>query len=159
MEAQPTFACDAMLGSLARWLRFAGFDTFYDPKLEDAQLAALARAQGRWLLTCDRRLAAKAGPRVLLLSGATVAQQVAELQSRLALSVDETRFFTRCSACNGEVVPVGRDEVLHLVPPYVAAHAQRFSRCCSCGKVYWPGTHEPRIRRTLRSLFALPATP
>lgn len=148
-----------MLGSLARWLRFAGFDTFYDPKLEDAQLAALARAQERWLLTCDRRLAAKAGPRVLLLSATTVAQQVAELRARLALAVDEACFFTRCSACNGEVVPASREEVLHLVPPYVAAHAPRFSRCRCCGKVYWPGTHEPRIRRTLHRLFGLPPPP
>ncbi len=148
-----------MLGSLARWLRFAGFDTFFDPKRDDAPLAALARSEGRWLLTRDRRLAAKAGPRVLLLSGATVAQQVAELCSRLALTVEEARFFTRCSACNGEVVAVGREEVLPLVPPYVAAHAPHFSRCRSCGKVYWPGTHEPRIRRTLHQLFGLAPPP
>lgn len=148
-----------MLGSLARWLRFAGFDTFYDPKVDDVQLAALARSEGRWLLTCDRRLAARAGPRVLLLSGATLAEQVAELRSRLALAVDEARFFTRCSACNGEVAPVSREAVLHLVPPYVAAHAPRFSRCASCGRVYWPGTHEPRIRRTLQALFGLPPPP
>lgn len=148
-----------MLGSLARWLRFAGFDTYYNPKLDDEQLAALARSQGRWLVTCDRRLAARAGPRVLLLSGATVPQQVAELRSRLGFAVDEARFFTRCSACNGEVVPVSRQNVLHLVPPFVAAHAPRFSRCTSCGKVYWPGTHEPRIRSTLRALFGVPGAP
>jgi len=29
--AEVIFACDAMLGSLARWLRLAGFDTHFDP--------------------------------------------------------------------------------------------------------------------------------
>lgn len=159
MEPGPTFACDAMLGRLARWLRFAGFDTVYDPQMDDAELAASARSQGRWLLTCDRRLAARTGPRVLLLSGTTVAEQVRELRSRLPLRVDEAGFFTRCSTCNGKVEPVSREDVRHLVPPYVAAHAPRFSRCTSCGKVYWPGTHEPRIRRTLLALFGLPTAP
>ena len=33
---QPSFLCDAMLGSLARWLRFFGYDCEYHADLDDA---------------------------------------------------------------------------------------------------------------------------
>src|SRR5215207_8725140 len=52
----PHFLADAMLGRLARWLRVMGFDTAYDPALTDPALVALARRDGRVLLTRDRRL-------------------------------------------------------------------------------------------------------
>ncbi len=154
VEAVPTFVCDTMLGTLARWLRFAGFDVVFDPSLADATLRALARAQGRWLLTQDRELAAKAGPRVVLLPGRKLSEQVGELRRRLGLRADPARFFTRCSRCNGLLAAVSREEVVRLVPPFVAVHAQGFARCLGCGRVYWPGTHVPRIAATLRQLFA-----
>jgi hypothetical protein len=146
-----------MLGTLARWLRFAGFDTVYGRDAADAALAGLARAEGRWLLTRDRGLASIAGPRVLLVQGGGVEAQVAELSARLDLRADPARFFTRCAECNGELVEVARETIEAQVPPFVAAHAERFRRCPSCGRVYWPGTHSARIARRLESLFP-PAT-
>jgi len=150
------FACDAMLGTLARWLRFAGFDVFFAPHVADAQLAQRARVEGRWLLTQDRELAARAGPRVLLLRGGSLLEQVVELRQRLGLRAEPSRFFTRCSRCNGLLDRVGVEEVVHQVPPYVAAHAQLFVRCRGCGRVYWPGSHLPRIQATLHKLFTAP---
>lgn len=151
-----SFACDAMLGGLARWLRFAGFDVAFDPLLGDAELAGQARAEGRWLLTRDRRLAAAAGPRVVLLRAGGTAALVAELRSRLPLAADPARFLTRCSRCNGELAAAPAEAVRDRVPPYVAAHAARFLVCAGCGKVYWRGTHRERIERTLRALFGDP---
>ena len=148
------FSCDAMLGSLARWLRFAGLDTLYAPHTADQVLAEEARQQGRWLLTRDRLLASSAGPRVVLLRESSVAGQVAELLRRLPLELDRSRVFSRCSACNGLLEDVAREEVLHQVPPYVAVNAGRFRRCPECGKVYWPGTHVTRIQRRLAQLFS-----
>jgi uncharacterized protein with PIN domain len=147
------FACDAMLGTLARWLRFAGFDTSYDANLPDSTLAAVARREGRWLLTRDRRLAAAAGPRVILLRQPDLARQVDELRTRLALSLDPQRVFTRCSRCNGALEPVERPDVARRIPPYVAAHALRFVHCPGCRRVYWPGTHTERIADRIRQLF------
>jgi len=147
------FACDAMLGRLARWLRFAGLDATFDVALSDLALAAQARASGRWLLTKDRRLAALAGPRALLLRGGSVAEQVEELRSRLPLQIDPERFFTRCSCCNGELVEVAAAAVRDHVPPFVADRASRFLSCPGCRRTYWRGSHPARIERTLRSLF------
>lgn len=147
------FACDAMLGRLARWLRFAGFDTTFLPDTPDPAVAGEARAEGRWLLTRDRRLAAAAGPRVVLLRTRTVGEQVAELRVRLPLAACPERFLTRCSCCNDALVEVSREAVRNRVPPFVAMRASRFFSCPGCGRVYWPGTHPQRITRTLEAWF------
>jgi uncharacterized protein len=142
-----------MLGTLARWLRFAGFDTFYEPHVEDVRIATLARSEGRWLVTMDRRLAAAAGPRSLLLRGRGLESQVDELRRRVALEAVPARFLTRCSACNGALEEAERSEVVAQVPPFVAATAPRFLRCGVCGRVYWKGTHTARIAARLAALF------
>ena len=145
------FACDATLGRLARWLRFAGCDVSFDPALSGLPLAGRAKGEGRWLLTCDGRLAALAGPRVVLLRRAGVAAQIRELRERVPLTVEPARFLTRCSRCNGALDEVARETVRDRVPPYVAVHAPRFVSCNRCGRLYWPGTHAARIARQLEA--------
>lgn len=140
-----TFLCDAMLGSLARWLRFFGFDaTYLDPGVPDRVLAALARFEGRWLLTRDRELAA-VGPRTSLVRSETLDDQLVEVLSRLALCPTADLEHSRCGECNGVLESVERDEIAELIPPYVFATAPRFRRCMACGRVYWPGSHSARI--------------
>jgi uncharacterized protein with PIN domain len=157
--AEVKLACDAMLGSLARWLRLAGLDSSYGPDFDDAELARCAAAAGRWLLTRDRILAAGSGPRVVLLRETAVLVQLREVVERLDLTLDESRFFTRCSLCNGELADVSAESVAELVPTYVASHQARFARCVVCDKVYWPGTHHTRILGQLRTaLGQRPAT-
>lgn len=153
------FGCDAMMGTLARWLRFAGFDVLFDPALDDGELAERCRREGRWLLSRDRALVSGAGPRALLMTGEGLAGQVAELRRRLPLSVDPALFFSRCSRCNGVLEEAPRAEVAALVPPFVAVHAACFARCPACGQIYWPGTHHARIARRLAELFVEPSAP
>lgn len=148
------FGCDAMLGTLARWLRFAGFDVLFDPGLGDAELAAVCRREGRWLVSADRALISGAGPRATLVRGEGLAAQLGELRRRVPLHPNPEQFFSRCSRCNGVLEPAAREEVAGLVPPFVAVHALRFVRCRSCRRVYWPGTHHTRIARRLAELFA-----
>jgi len=144
-SAGPRFLCDAMLGSLARWLRFFGYDTvFLEPGPEDRLLAEQARAEGRWLLTRDRELAA-AGPRTVLLRAEELDSQLAEVFGRLGLHPEATLEHARCGECNGELEEVSRDEVAEVTPPHVLATSPRFRRCAGCGRVYWPGSHGERI--------------
>jgi uncharacterized protein with PIN domain len=153
MEA-PRFACDTMLGGLARWLRFAGFDTLFDPEMSPDQLSARARTEDRWVLTCQRAFpVVKAGPRLMILSRRGLREHTRELVCRLGLMVDERAFFTRCSRCNGSLGEVCRADVQAQVPPFVAAKEERFVRCASCGQIYWPGTHHARIAAKLVELF------
>lgn len=155
---KPSFLCDAMLGSLAKWLRRWGYDTLYlGTAPADDELAARARRDGRWLLTRDRELAA-VGPRTMLIATATVDAQQAEVFGRLGLSPVPDLERCRCSECNGELAPATAAEVAAHVPPYVLRTAVRFRHCRGCGRVYWPGTHVVRIRRRMEAVLARVAT-
>ncbi len=157
---RPRFLADAMLGTLARWLRLLGYDcAFGGVAAEDADLAAEARAEGRWLLTRDRELAS-VGPRTVLVRSEGLEDQLVEVLSRLELHPDPTLDAARCAECNGELATAERGQVADDVPPYVLATAERFMRCTACGRVYWPGSHGDRIRRRLeRVVERLPPTP
>jgi uncharacterized protein with PIN domain len=151
---KPRFLCDAMLGSLARWLRFFGFDAvFLEPGPEDRMLAEQARTEGRWLLTRDRDLAA-AGPRTMLVRAEELDDQLLEVFERLGLHPAATLEHARCSECNGELVDVSRDDIAGVTPPHVLATSPHFRRCGGCGRVYWPGSHGERIRERMEKIVA-----
>jgi uncharacterized protein with PIN domain len=151
-DAGPRFLCDAMLGSLARWLRFFGFDSvFLEPGPEDLVLAEQARAEGRWLLTRDRELAS-AGPRTMLVRTDDLEDQLIEVFGRLGLRPEATLENARCGECNGELADVTREDVAEVTPPHVLATAPRFRRCTGCGRVYWPGSHGERILERMHAV-------
>jgi uncharacterized protein with PIN domain len=152
--SRPRFLCDAMLGSLARWLRFFGFDTvFLEPGPEDRALAEQARAEGRWLLTRDCELAS-AGPRTMLIRADELEDQLIEVFGRLDLRPDATLENARCSECNGELVDVTREDVAEVAPPHVLATAPRFRRCSGCRRVYWPGSHSDKILHRMETVIS-----
>ena len=51
------FLCDQMLGTLAKWLRIYGFDTFYaNNEMDDAKLLEISKNENRVLITRDKKL-------------------------------------------------------------------------------------------------------
>jgi len=149
---RPRFLCDAMLGSLARWLRFFGFDTLFpSPGPEDSVLAEQARKDNRWLLTRDHELAAM-GPRSMLVRSSELEGQLAEVFGRLGLQPSPTLEHSRCGECNGRLEEVSRADVADDVPPHVLATSPRFRCCAGCGRVYWPGTHGERILERMQAI-------
>jgi uncharacterized protein with PIN domain len=141
-----------MLGTLARWLRFFGYDAvFLEPGPEDRLLAERARHEGRWLLTRDRELAS-AGPRTMLVRAVELEDQLLEVFGRLGLRPNATLENARCGECNGELEEVSKEEVSDITPPYVLATAPRFRRCSGCGRIYWPGSHGDRILERMDSI-------
>ncbi len=128
-----------MLGTLAKWLRILGYDTFFDPALNDHQLVHLARAEGRVLLTRDRELARRRGVRVLLIGSERLNDQIRQVLTDLELEPD--RSFSRCPVCNEPLETLGREEARSRVPAYVARTHDTFRACAACHRVYWRGTH------------------
>lgn len=135
-----------MLGTLAKWLRLLGYDTLFDPALDDHALARLARAEGRVLLTRDRALAARRGLQSLLVTEEELEAQIAQVVRTLGPPPDA---MPRCAVCNGELTVVPKNAVQSLVPLYVFHTQSEFRRCLSCGRVYWRGTHWPHIAARL----------
>jgi len=138
---------DGMLGRLTRWLRVLGYDTVYAPDTDDAELLRRARAEGRILLTADHALAARRGARTLLIEAQDLTGQLRRV--RAALGPPPGAEFSRCVACNGELVEVEKSTLADCVPPYVLATQQEFYRCPDCGRIYWPGTHVEQMRAKL----------
>jgi uncharacterized protein with PIN domain len=148
------FACDAMLGSLARWLRAAGYDASWHDGIDDWDLIRLARDQGRILLSCDTGIF-KIG---IVRDGDVPSlqipnQQTTEEQLRLVLShFHLTPRAPRCMACGGELREVPREEMQDRVPPRSLAWAKRFWECMRCGQPFWQGTHWQHIAKVLDRL-------
>ena len=148
----PRFLCDAMLGRLATWLRVLGYDARYAGELPDAALVALARVEGRVLLTRDTRLVRRRsiGPHAFI-SSDRVWDQVREVAERFRLDM-AGRVGTRCLRCNVALESFPREAAADRVPPYVWQTQQAFRRCPSCDRVYWAGTHRAHMAATLRGL-------
>lgn len=152
------FIADAMLGKLAKWLRILGYDAEYYGGEDDDALVLMARGQGRSILTRDTRLAPKLGPEeCLFVRDNDTMAQLAQVVSELGLAVEPGRMFTRCTVCNGELVPVPKDEVRGVVPEYTLSVRSEFLKCPGCGRVYWEGTHRRRIFERLRRVGGGPA--
>jgi len=150
------FLCDEMLGKLARWLRLCGLDVAYLQRLTDDDLLRAALQQERVLLTRDEELAARAGPRALLVRAKEPEEQLTEVVRALGLRLDEAALLSRCSLCNTRIVAMTPETVQQEVPPSVWAAQQAYWRCPTCHKVYWRGTHVERIEARLRALAANP---
>jgi uncharacterized protein len=137
------FVVDAMLGRLAKWLRILGYDTYYDPAWDDAQLVRLARAEERVLLTRDTGLARRPGVCVLLLGSEKLEAQLAQLHEDVGLTVGVP--FTRCPVCNAPLEAISRDQAWGQVPPYIFVTQPEFRLCPSCNRFYWRGSHWERM--------------
>lgn len=139
-----------MLGTLAKWLRILGYDTLYDPALDDHQLVRLARADDRVLLTRDTELARRKGLRLLLVTSQELEDQIRQVVAELDLEPDGAS--SRCSVCNEPLRPMDRSLARERVPAYVADTQQSFKICPICQRVYWPGSHWQRMDAWLSRL-------
>ena len=137
------FLLDVGLGSLARRLRLLGLDAAWSRDADDADLVARATAENRLLLTQDRRLLMRTAlPRGALVRGAGAEAQLADVLDRFR---PELAPLTRCTACGGPLTTVPKAEVAHLLEPGTRRSYEEFSRCATCGRVYWRGAHARRI--------------
>jgi uncharacterized protein with PIN domain len=153
---QQSFIADVMLGRLAKWLRIIGYDTLYFRSIEDSQLIRVAVGEGRILLTRDAELFNRGGFVGLLIQGQNLEAQLAQVISEAKLK-PQVSASIRCPLCNEPLQTVTKEQVESLVPAYVYATQQDFTRCPRCGKIFWKGTHWRRIERRLAKMgLAIP---
>ncbi|MCV2491187.1 Mut7-C ubiquitin/RNAse domain-containing protein [Geodermatophilus sp. YIM 151500] len=142
------FLLDVGLGALTRRLRLLGQDAAWSADADDPDLVATAVAERRVLLTQDRRLLMRRAfgrdgtARGALVRGSGTEAQLADVLDRFAPSLAP---LTRCTACGGPLVDVAKEEVADRLEPGTRRTYERFSRCRSCGRVYWRGAHARRI--------------
>ena len=148
------FVLDVHLGRLAELLRLVGFDTLYANDLDDDDLATLAVAGPRWLLTRDRGLLMR---RVIshgyLVRASTPRHQLAEVARRFRLATGLAPL-TRCARCNGLLTAVDKAAVADRLEQGTRREHDRFARCTGCGQVYWPGSHAGSLERIVDEVRA-----
>jgi uncharacterized protein with PIN domain len=149
-----TFVADCMLGRLAKWLKILGFDVLYFSKAEDRELVAIARREGRVLLTRDTGLIERTArrPNRLFVRSDDWKDQVVQVLDDLGLW-DEVRPNTRCLECNLLLRPLSKDRARNLVTPYVHEHASSFAICPGCDRVFWQGTHYGDMEKKIEALL------
>lgn len=147
----PRFIADAHLGGLARLMRLAGFDTRYENALGDVEIVAIARSEGRCVLSRDvgllKRRELQAGCYVHALKPLA---QLQEIVRRLGLA-GHARPFSLCLACNAPLKNVAKADVVERLPQPVRERHERFTRCDACGRVYWEGSHWNRMQHLLQA--------
>jgi uncharacterized protein with PIN domain len=136
------FACDAMLGRLARWLRLLGYDTFYSSEIEDDELLKACSGGDLILITRDVEFFKRAvsyGIRAKLLQGNSFENQFAEVVESFGLDLRITPDGSRCPSCNGLIRIVDKEEIKNKVSMNTLNSYDSFFICTNCGQVYWMG--------------------
>jgi len=147
------FLTDGMLGKLTRWLRMLGHDVEYSKSLDDDQLIAVAKDEGRVLLTRDLKLYQRAtsrGTDTFLVEGKTEDKKLAELAKRFNLKLEIDVAISYCPKCNARIKFVSKEEVSDSVPKTTYLYYNDFWKCLKCGQIYWRGAHWKRIDATLK---------
>jgi uncharacterized protein with PIN domain len=147
---EPRFVLDVHLGRLAAYLRLLGFDCLYRNDYDDEELLAISSVQHRILLSRDTGLLKRAAlTHGAFLHATDPRRQLREVCDRFQLDA-RIAPFTRCARCNGKVEPLPAGVSTPSNSPTVSTrHRGSFSRCGSCGQLYWPGSHLRRLRQRL----------
>jgi uncharacterized protein with PIN domain len=151
----PRFACDAMLGGLARWLRAAGYDACWQAGIEDWDLIRLARQEDRMLLSCDTGIFRIGIIRDGELPALLIPTSLLTKQDQLAFVLRHLRLEPRrprCMACGGALVEVAKETVRERAPPRSYAEVDHFYECSRCGRLVWQGTHWQKIAAVLEQV-------
>jgi uncharacterized protein len=154
-ETGQTFLVDQNVASLARRLRWLGYDAVEDPAADDAMLVAHAGRTGRMLLTRDRgilrrRPVASGAVSALWLESDDPWQQLAQVVRDTG--IDPVFYaFSRCVRCNVPLEATTREVAAAAVPPFVSQTQVHFTRCPSCGRFFWRGTHWDRMTKHLQA--------
>jgi uncharacterized protein len=148
LEGPARFLLDVHLGALTRRLRLLGVDAAYDKDADDDDLVEQAGRQDRMLLSRDRALLMrKALRRAAFVRGQHPDAQLADFIQRFRPPLQPWRL---CLVCGGTLMPVSKDQVANALKPGTLRTQQQFSRCRSCGHVYWHGAHDAKLQQVVR---------
>lgn len=137
------YLCDQMLGTLAKWLRIYGFDTFYaNSEINDSQLIDISKKQKRILITRDKNLlqmARKEKLKFIEIDTTDINKQINKVINKL--KIKQSSILSRCILCNTKIEEIKKDKIKNKVPKRVFEKNEKFWFCPKCKKIYWKGSH------------------
>jgi uncharacterized protein with PIN domain len=147
------FIVDVHLGKLARYLRMLGFDTFYDPALEDEQIIEKSLHEERIILTRD--LGILKNSRVkhgYFVRQTKPKEQAREIVRRFDLK-NKIFSFSRCLECNTPLQPLEKETAMEYLSPETLRYYDAFFFCPSCEKIYWEGSHFKKMSKFISGII------
>jgi len=148
------FIVDNNVGRLARYLRMAGFDTLYDYRWDDEDIIDRLGQDDRILLTRDLDLLKR--KQVEFGRYIRASEPVRQMREVLNLfgPAGADKPFTRCLECNSPLQAVDKQDILERLKPLTKKYYESFSICPRCDKIYWPGSHVAKMRRSFPDIFS-----
>ncbi len=143
-----------MLGGLSRWLRAAGYDSYYEYGIDDGKLVRKAQQEGCFLLSSDGPIFERNIIKDGTIKALFIPRQSSKLE-QLKYVVKQLKLPLRpprCMACGGKLLEIPKHSVIDEVPPLAFKSCEQFWRCKRCGKLFWHGTHWRRITKRLNEV-------
>ncbi|MFN4319109.1 MAG: Mut7-C RNAse domain-containing protein [Aquificaceae bacterium] len=147
------FLLESGLDKLAHWLRLLGVDALI--LQGEVKKGKVLQYPDRVFITTSRKLERhlKAwGVNYLVLPKEDWKVQLCLLLKYFNIK-GELRL-NRCYYCNTELITVDREKVKERIPPMVYIYGEDFTLCPNCGKVYWKGSHHPRLGEILKRVLS-----
>ena len=148
------FLCDQMLGTLAKWLRIYGYDTYFaSSKIDDEKLLEISKNENRILITRDKELiqnARRENLKPIELKTTDIDEQISAVLGDV--KIDKTKVLSRCILCNTKVEEIKKGDVKGKVPERVFENNEKFWFCKKCKKIYWRGTHYEKMFEKIDNL-------
>jgi uncharacterized protein with PIN domain len=152
-----SFMADAMLGKIARKLRMFGFDTIYDPNIDDMDILDSSKNKGRIVLTSDRMLfkrCKKRGINTILTYKETEIENLVTIFSSLNInSINSQKVPYLCTSCNGLLnTIIDKNSIKYDIPVRLLHSNKLFYKCTNCRKIYWRGSHMEQISNLINEI-------
>jgi uncharacterized protein with PIN domain len=148
------FFCDSGLGGLARWLRGAGYEAFWEPSIDDYELLQQAKKLSATVLTTDSLLMERRVVRDHLIPALWLPPTLS-IPEALAFVFHEfglKRREPRCMSCGGELRGESKEALGERIPPKTFKWLDEYFVCSRCGKLFWRGTHWHKIENELHKI-------
>ena len=143
-----------MLGTLAKWLRIFGFDTFYaNSEIDDNKLLEISKNENRILLTRDKNLIFRARRENIQ----TIEINMTDINEQISYVLNNYHYksfqvLSRCILCNTLVIEIDKNKIRDKVPPKVFENNNKFWYCKNCKKIYWKGSHYNKMMEKINNL-------
>jgi len=145
----PKFILDRDLFPLCKALRILGIDALCRGDFSPSEAMRRAVEEHRiWIKDDMETVSSDYGIRFFVVQANEMEDQLSELENHYRLS-EFANPFARCLKCNELIVEVSKPSIEDLVPQRVYATFDNFYKCESCGRIYWPGTHQHRMKDRL----------
>ena len=143
-----------MLGTLAKWLRIYGFDTFYASRdMDDPEVLEISKKENRILISRDKNLiiaARRENLKTIEISTTDLDEQISIVLGNI--KPDKTKILSRCIICNAKVEDIKKQNVEDKVPEKVFKNKEKFWLCKNCNKIYWQGSHYEKMFEKIDNL-------